>query len=35
MERFFDELESALQNGSLDDTKHREISRKYGIKWLE
>ena len=35
MERFFDELESAMQDGSLDDAKHREISRKYGIEWLE
>jgi quercetin dioxygenase-like cupin family protein len=35
MEMFFDELESAMQNGSMDDTKHREISRKYGIEWLE
>ena len=35
MERFFDELEAALQDGSLDDAKHRAISRKYGIKWLE
>lgn len=35
MERFFDELESALQDGSMDDARHREISRKYGIEWLE
>jgi len=35
MERFFDELESALQDGSLDDAQHREISRRYGIDWLE
>lgn len=35
MERFFDELESAMQDGSLDDVQHREISRKYGIEWLE
>jgi mannose-6-phosphate isomerase-like protein (cupin superfamily) len=35
MERFFDELESALQDGSMDDAKHRAISRKYGIEWLE
>lgn len=35
MEKFFDELESALQDGSMDDAKHREISRKYGIEWLE
>lgn len=35
MELFFDELESALQAGDLDDARHREISRKYGIEWLE
>lgn len=35
MEHFFDELESAMQDGSLDDLKHMEISRKYGIEWLE
>lgn len=35
MEQFFDELESAMQDGNMDDPKHREISRKYGIEWLE
>lgn len=35
MERFFDELEAALQDGSMDDAKHRAISQKYGIEWLE
>lgn len=35
MEHFFDELESALQDGSMDHAKHRTISRKYGIEWLE
>ena len=35
MEQFFDELESAVQDGSMDDTKHREISLKYGVEWLE
>lgn len=35
MEGFFDELESALQDGGMDDAKHRAISRKYGIEWLE
>jgi mannose-6-phosphate isomerase-like protein (cupin superfamily) len=35
MEQFFDELDSAIQNGSIDDIKHREISQKYGIEWLE
>ena len=35
MEQFFDELEAAMQDGSMDDAQHREISRKYGIEWLE
>jgi len=35
MEQFFDELEVALQDASLDDARHRQISRKYGIEWLE
>jgi len=35
MEQFFEELESALQDGSMNDSKHKEISRKYGIEWLE
>ncbi|MBI2759117.1 MAG: cupin domain-containing protein [Chloroflexi bacterium] len=35
MEQYFDELESTLQDGSMDDAKHKEISRKYGIEWLE
>ena len=35
MEKFFDELESAIIDGSMDDVKHREISQKYGIEWLE
>jgi quercetin dioxygenase-like cupin family protein len=35
MENFFDELDVALAAGTLDDTMHKEISRKYGIAWLE
>ncbi len=35
MELFFDELEATLQEGGMDDAKHRAISRKYGIEWLE
>lgn len=34
MEQFFDELESTMQGGTMDDAKHREISQKYGIEWL-
>lgn len=35
MENFFDELDSALEAGTLDEAAHKEISRKYGIEWLE
>ena len=35
MEDFFDEMEAALENGSIDDETHRKISLKYGIEWLE
>jgi quercetin dioxygenase-like cupin family protein len=35
MENFFDELSVALETGTLDDAMHKEISRKYGIEWLE
>jgi quercetin dioxygenase-like cupin family protein len=35
MEDFFDELSAAKDAGTLDDGTHKEISRKYGIEWLE
>jgi len=35
MENFFDELDAALEAGTLDDALHKNISRKYGIEWLE
>ena len=35
LEYFFDELVVAQEDGSLDDTRHKNISRKYGIEWLE
>ena len=35
MEDFFDELVAAQEAGALDDATHKEISRKYGIEWLE
>src|SRR5512147_30931 len=35
MEAFFDELAAAEKNGAIQDAVHREISRKYGIEWLE
>jgi len=35
MENFFDDLGAAKEAGTLDDAMHKEISRKYGIEWLE
>ena len=35
MEKFFDELKLAMQDGRMNDAKHKEISRKFGIEWLE
>ena len=35
IENFFDELDTALEAGTLDDAMHRKISRNYGIEWLE
>jgi quercetin dioxygenase-like cupin family protein len=35
MEDFFDELSAAKDAGTLNDITHKEISRKYGIEWLE
>jgi len=35
LENYFDEVEAALQSGPLDDETHNEISRKYGLEWLE
>ncbi len=35
MENFFDDLAAANDNGTLDDTTHKRISKNYGIEWLE
>jgi hypothetical protein len=35
MEYFFAELAAADEDGTLDDTRHKDISRRYGIEWLE
>jgi mannose-6-phosphate isomerase-like protein (cupin superfamily) len=32
MENFFNELESTINDRSIDDAKHNEISQKYGIE---
>ena len=34
-ENYFDEVETALQSGPLDDETHNKISMKYGLEWLE
>jgi|SRR5687768_3171379 len=35
LENYFDEVDTALQNGSLDTETHIKISMKYGLEWLE
>lgn len=35
LENYFDEVDAALQSGTLDDETHRKISMKYGLEWLE
>ncbi|MCI0553757.1 MAG: cupin domain-containing protein [Anaerolineae bacterium] len=35
LENYFDEVDTALQNGSLDNATHIKISMKYGLEWLE
>jgi quercetin dioxygenase-like cupin family protein len=35
LENYFDELDAALQNGTFNEETHTEISKKYGLEWLE
>ena len=35
LENYFDEVDTALQNGKFNDETHHKISMKYGIEWLE
>jgi mannose-6-phosphate isomerase-like protein (cupin superfamily) len=35
LENFFDEVDAAVQNGSLDNETYTAISKKYGLEWLE
>ena len=35
LEHYFDEVDAALNDGSLSAERHTEISRKYGLEWLE
>lgn len=35
LENYFDEVDAAIQDGTLDDDMHSKISAKYGLEWLE
>ena len=35
LEDYFDEVNTALQNDSLDNETHTKMSMKYGLEWLE
>ena len=35
LEHYFAEVEEALENGTFNDDLHAEISKKYGLEWLE
>ena len=35
LEHYFDEVDAALQNGTLNAETHLQISAKYGLEWLE
>ena len=35
LENYFDEVDAALQNITFNAAVHTEISKKYGLEWLE
>ena len=35
LENYFDEVDAAVGNGSFNAEVHTEISKKYGLEWLE
>jgi mannose-6-phosphate isomerase-like protein (cupin superfamily) len=35
LEHYFNEVDAALQNGSFNAEVHIQISKKYGLEWLE
>ena len=35
LDQWFDALDAARQEGTLDDALHRKLSQEYGIEWLE
>lgn len=35
LEHYFTEVDDALQDGSFNEEVHAQISKKYGLEWLE
>lgn len=35
LEHYFDEVEAALEDNSFNAERHAQISKKYGLEWLE
>jgi hypothetical protein len=35
LDRWFDALAQARREGSLDDARSAELTRQYGVEWLE
>jgi hypothetical protein len=35
LDQWFDALEAARRDGTLDDALYRKLSLDYGIEWLE
>lgn len=35
LEHYFDDVDAALQSGSFNAEVHTQISKKYGLEWLE
>ena len=35
LEHYFDEVDAALEQGSFNAEAHAQISKKYGLEWLE
>jgi mannose-6-phosphate isomerase-like protein (cupin superfamily) len=35
LEHYFDEVDAALEQGSFNAEVHAQISKKYGLEWLE
>jgi mannose-6-phosphate isomerase-like protein (cupin superfamily) len=35
LEKYFDEVDTAIQEGTLNNEVHAQISAKYGLEWLD